>query len=376
MKEMFVKYLCGLLLVATTMRVSASDLVVVQISPLSGMAGEFGMALFAGAKACFDSVNSQGGINGEKIRFIAEDDKFNPVETIRLMRASALRNQPLAFLNMTLGPQSETILNDGVLDQLKIPVIGIQPGSEDLRSPGNPWLFHTGSGDNTQLQRVMSHLSTIGLTKLAVVYQNTPFGKSGIAYVDKFAGASKVEIVGRLAIPMGQEDMKGPARDLLDHGAQAYLMILAPNSASSLIRDVRALGDHTPMYGMSYLSVGEVLTKTSRSQAAGIGLAQVTPNPSTLNSGLTRGFHKAMRLSSPETINYTQAHLFGYIAARTTVEALRRAGPAPNPARVAAALRQLKVDFGGYLVDFSSGKNSGSNFSDIAVIDSSGKLRY
>lgn len=376
MKKIIVKCLGGLLLVMATMRVSASDLVVVQVSPMSGMAGGFGMALFAGAKACFDSVNSQGGIYGEKVRFLAEDDQFNASETMRLMRVVALRNQPVAFLNMTLGDQSASILDDGVLDQLKIPVIGIQPGSEDLRSPGNPWLFHTGSGDNTQIHRVISHLSTIGLRKLAVAYQDTPFGKSGVAHVDKLAAASKVEIVARMVIPLGQEDMKDPARELRKHGAQAYVMILAPNSASSLIRDVRASGDHTLMYGMSYLSVDEVLGKTSIPQAAGIGLAQVTPNPTTLTSGLTRDFHKAMRSFSPKTVNYTQAHLFGYIAARTTVEALRRAGPAPNPARLTAALRQLKIDFGGYMVDFSGGKNAGSTFSDIAVIDSSGNLRY
>ena len=45
--------------------------------------------------------------------------------------------------------------------------------------------------------------------------------------------------------------------------------------------------------------------------------------------------------------------------------------------KVAAALRQLRVDLGGYLVDFpANGKNVGAEFVDIGVVDSRGKLMY
>ena len=48
-----------------------------------------------------------------------------------------------------------------------------------------------------------------------------------------------------------------------------------------------------------------------------------------------------------------------------------------HPYKVAAALRQLRVDLGGYLVDFpANGKNVGAEFVDIGVVDSRGKLMY
>jgi len=66
--------------------------------------------------------------------------------------------------------------------------------------------------------------------------------------------------------------------------------------------------------------------------------------------------------------------LSGYLAARVTVEALRRAGPKADA--LEQVLRKLRLDFGGYMVDFAVGENIGSKQVALAVIDRAGLLRY
>ena len=79
----------------------------------------------------------------------------------------------------------------------------------------------------------------------------------------------------------------------------------------------------------------------------------------------------------PEVKARSSMQMIGYVNARIAGEAIRRAGPHPTPYKVAAALRQLRVDLGGYLVDFpANGKNVGAEFVDIGVVDSRGKLMY
>jgi ABC-type branched-subunit amino acid transport system substrate-binding protein len=66
----------------------------------------------------------------------------------------------------------------------------------------------------------------------------------------------------------------------------------------------------------------------------------------------------------------------GYLSAKLIVEAIRRTKDA-SPEGVRRGLEQMKkFDVGGYIVDFSPGNHQGSDFVDLSVIDSAGKLVY
>ena len=355
---------------------AASELVVAQVGPMTGPLGPNGVANYLGAKACFDFVNAHDGINGAKIRFVREDDRYKADETLRLLELVTRRDKPVAFVNILGSANVSTVLKAKLLDRLEVPVIGVTPGAEDLRQPGSPWLFHVHAGDRSQIERILGHLSTLGIARLAVVYQDIPFGKNGLVLVDKLAGPMKVEILGRVPVPAGADDLKAAAAELRKTGAQTYLMILAPNSGAALVRDVRLAGDRTPIYGMSYVPADAIVAKAPPGSAVGVALAQVMPNASTLNTGMTRDFHQAMSRFAPEVTEPSQLHLVGYLAARITVEGLRLAGANPTPVSLAKALRRVRLDLGGYSVDFTGADNVGSRYVNIGVVDRRGRLMY
>jgi len=355
---------------------AAADLVIAQVGPLSGPLGPNGSANFVGAKACFDQLNAQGGMHGQKIRFIAEDDQYQPAQTLKLLQEVAQRDRPLAFVNLLGSANVAALLKDGTLARLGIPAVGVTPGAESLRTPGSPWLFHVQAGDHAQLRKIASHLATLGVTRVALAYQDIPFGQSGLAFVEQLAPSLKLQLLARVPVPAAAEDLKDVAARLRASGAQAYVMVLATNSGASFVRDVRDAGDRTPIYGLSYVPVSGLLEKTSVAQAAGVALAQVTPNPAGHSTGLAREFQATMAKYAPAGTPLSQPHLVGYLAARVVAEALRRAGPGATPERVAATLRQLRFDAGGYPIDFSAGQNVGSQFVDIGVIDGKGDLRF
>ena len=162
----------------------AQDVVVADVGPMSGPLAGNGIANYEGAKAYFDQVNAQGGINGQKIRLVREDDQYKADETIRLVQEVAKRDRPAAFINLLGSANVTAMFKDKTFDKVATPFVGITPGAEALRNPGSPWMFHVQAGDRAQLRRVLTHLSTIGLNKIAVVYQDIPFGKSGLGCVD------------------------------------------------------------------------------------------------------------------------------------------------------------------------------------------------
>lgn len=353
----------------------AGDIVVAHVGPFSGPLAVNGEANFIGAKACFDAVNAQGGIGGRMIRFVREDDAYKPEETVRLLRLVAERDKPVAFVNLLGSANAAAVLKADVLAQVGIPVVGLTPGSEALREPGSPFLFHLQAGDRAQLRAILQHLAVTGISRIGVVYQANPFGQSGLAFIAKQAAVHGMSVAAEVPMPIGSEDAKDAAAALRKSGAQAHVMVLAPNSGAAFVRDTRSQGDGAPIYGLSYVPGDLVVAKAGLARAAGVALAQVTPNPNSDATRLMRDFHGVLKQYAPKDAAPSSMSLQGYLAARVVVEAIRRAGAA-SPAAVERVLRGLRVDFGGYTIDFSNGGNVGSSKVDIGVIDRQGQMRF
>ncbi|NDY91380.1 ABC transporter substrate-binding protein [Ideonella livida] len=354
----------------------AADLVVAQVAPFSGPLAVNGEANYLGAKAYFDQVNAQGGVQGNRIRFVREDDQYQPAETVRLVRLVAERDRPVAFVNLLGSANVAALLQDRTLDRVGIPAVGVTPGSESLRTPGSPLMFHLQAGDRLQIEAILKNLANVGLSRVGVVYQDIPFGRNGLNYIEEQAGPRQLQVVAKVALPPGADDARDAVARLRGQGAQTFLMILAPNSGAAFVRDLRAVGDRTPVYGLSYVSAQSVVAKAGPEGALGVALAQVTPNPNSPTTGLIRDFQTAMRDFAPKGTELNTMTLAGYLAARVTVEGLRRSSLPLKPENLEAAVRRLRLDLGGYTVDFASGDNVGSRQVALSVIDRSGNLRY
>jgi len=362
--------LAALLLTVPT---AFAEIVIAQVSPSSGPLSVTAKGNFEGAQACFEAVNAQGGVNGQKIRFVYEDDHYRPEETVAAIENIARRDQPLAFVNLFGSANTLAVQSSQVLERLKIPAVGVTPGADALRQPGSPWIFHVHASDQAQIRRVLRHLSTLGLTRVAAAYQDNPFGKSGLTYFDEAVKALNLTVTARVPVAPVAEKLQDVAQQLQASGAQTYVMLLVRNSAASLVRDVRAQGDKTPMYGLSYVPVEAIARKVPLDSAVGIGLAQILPDATSRRTLLTRTFNDDLRKYVPSA-RPSNPHLTGYVAARIVVEAIRRSGPSPTPEKVGTALKQLHVDLGGFTEDFTDGDNVGSQWVDIGVFDAQGRL--
>lgn len=354
---------------------AAGEVVLAHVGPFSGPLGVNGLANLEGAKACIADANSAGGINGNTLRLVQRDDEYKPEKTIALMREAARDDKPVAFLNLLGSANASALLKDGTLDSLKIPVVGVTPGADVLRSPGSPWMFHVHASDNAQLARIVQHLATIGIQRIAVAYQDIPFGRGGMEFIQGVAQKAGVAIAKSVAVPSAGEEFSAIAGELRAANAQAYVMILVPNSGAAFVAQVRGAGDATPVYGMSYVPVKGLIDKAGAAHAVGIGLAQVTPNTDSASSALIRQFRSAMERHAPAGTARTQLHLVGYLNCRVLIEGLRHAGGAPTPDSLRGALQKLRVDLGGYLVDFAGG-NVGARYVDIGVVTRDGRLQY
>ncbi|MEY2633511.1 MAG: hypothetical protein RIR00_2165, partial [Pseudomonadota bacterium] len=158
---------------------ASADIVIGQSVPLSGILATTGRDMMLGAKICFDAVNARGGINGQRIQHVVRDDGYKTDETLRLTRELIDKDKAVALIGYAGTGNVSELLKQNVMAARNVPLIAPYTGGEPLRNPFNPWIFHIRASYGDETAAMVEQLATSGIKRIAVFYQNDPFGQAG-----------------------------------------------------------------------------------------------------------------------------------------------------------------------------------------------------
>jgi len=174
----------------------AQDIVIGQVGPFTGIPVPDAPEVNQGLKAWANQVNKAGGINGRKVVVFEIDDTYKPDGFVSALER-AMQRQPVALISPIGSASIQRMLNDKLLDKYDVVFMNAIPGAEPFRNPGHPRLFHVRAGDKQQLEEIVKHASTLGMTRLAVLHQEIPIGTSGMKVVaDEVAKNKGLEVKG------------------------------------------------------------------------------------------------------------------------------------------------------------------------------------
>jgi branched-chain amino acid transport system substrate-binding protein len=365
----------GVLLAAAqpTLTLAAEgDIVVGQVGPFTGIPVPDAPQLNQGIKACFAQINERGGIGGRRIAFFEVDDTYSADGFVKAF-GLAMQRRPVALLNPVGSAALKRMLDDKLLDQADVIVLNAIPGAEALRNPGHPKLFHIRAGDRQQIEKIVGHAVTLGVSEMAVLHQDIVIGTSGLAMAQAAAANNKLKVVPFQA-KAEEASLIAVARDVVKSGVKAVLVVGAPRFMADGVAQLRLAGGGQFVFALSYAPAG-LVAKVAGPASRGVALSQTYPNPMGIASPLQREFQAAMKQSFPDVTGYTSFHLEGYISARVFAEAARRSKEV-TPDSVAKSLRAMgEYDMGGFRVNFAR-NNIGSGYVDIGVVNADGRLIY
>ncbi|WP_298924680.1 ABC transporter substrate-binding protein [uncultured Ramlibacter sp.] len=353
-----------------------ADVVIGQVGPFTVIPVPDAPEINQGIKAYVAQVNKAGGVRGHKLDFFELDDRYSG-DGFAEQFNKAMERKPVALLSPIGSNALKRLLDDKLLDTSPVLVMNAIPGAESFRSPGHPKLFHIRAGDKQQIEKIITHMRTLGMTKVGVLFQDLGIGISGMAMAQASASSvAGLELKGVKSAPE-PAPLAAAAQQISAMGVQAVLVIGAPRFMADGVAALRKAGVPQSLFVLSYVPAGLIVKLAGPEGARGVGIAQTFPNPNGKTLPLHREFEAAMKAAFPSVQVYTPFQLEGYLSARTIGEAIRRNKESqPTAAGLAATLGSMgEIDFGGYRVDFSKGP-VGSRWVDIGVIGSDGKLRY
>jgi ABC-type branched-subunit amino acid transport system substrate-binding protein len=335
---------------------------------------ELATGLRDGGKILIDSVNASGGVLGRKVRLEAFDSERKPELVAKLYQIA--RATDVAWLTVDGTETINYLMKQGLLDGAPLPIIGTIPANEQFRAPLRKNVFHFRAGDRDQLAKIVEQLTTQGVTRIAIISRNTSSGTEATAIIAEELAKRGLKPLGQVQYDITSEaEYAKPVKLMKELNPAAIILHGTPQGIAEVTKRLKQAGVTAMLCAASYADYQQVGKLLGTELARGFIISQVMPNLNNRSIPIIKAFREDYDKYGPKT-EPTQFHLEGYLSAKLIVEAIKRSKDA-SPQGVIKGLEQMHdFDLGGFLVDFSPTKHTGSTWVDLSMISNSGKLIY
>lgn len=340
-------------------------------SPFSGPNGAYGEAMRDGVQAAFAQVNAAGGVQGRKIELVSLDDGYETERTVA--NTKKLIDDEKVFALMAYYGSSPTTEAMKVFTAARVPLVGTISGADSLRNPVNPYMFHMRASYADETETIVEHLVGLGITNIAVFYQNDGFGKSGLDGVTAALKRHKLAPSASAAIERNSLDVATAVQTIAKARPQAVVMVTLYKPTAAFVAAMRNTSQTPQFVTLSPVGADLLVKEMGPEAAHGISITQVMPYPWNDSVPIVRDFHRALaQFAKGKDVTYYG--LEGYINGRLMVEALKRAGKDLSRERLESALEGGAFDLGSYRVGYNANNHNGSRFVELTILGRNGRV--
>jgi branched-chain amino acid transport system substrate-binding protein len=343
---------------------------IAQSTALTGPLGDLGSAMHQGAKAAFAAINARGGVHGKSIELVTRDDAYEVPKALANVEQFLADPTTFALFNCMGTPMIEAMLPK-VIDS-GVPFFAPFTGAQLSRTKARS-VFNIRASYADEAEKLVQHLSTLGIQRIGIVYQNNTFGKEVYSAAKQSMDRLKLPEALTVTVENNASDAGTAAAKLATGHLEAIVIGLAGKPTLEFVKAFRALQRGVTLYALSVMGTPATV-KALGADATGMAISQVVPLPSNVVMPVVRDFQTAWKASGA-TAEASHLALEGYINARVFAEALHRAGR--NPTRAAfldAAWSLKKWDLGGYEINASATERNASRFVELTLVGRDGRF--
>ena len=352
--------------------VTDKEILIGQFAAISGPAAQLGQRMQLGMQAYLNAVNTQGGVNGRSIRLLTRDDGYEPEKTVAAVKALIHDDKVFALAGSVGTPTGLAALPIVAAEQ--VPLVGMFTGAQALRMPLNRQVFHVRASYFDETERIVQHLTTFGVKKIAVFYQNDAYGKAGLEGVLRALDKRQLKPVAVGTVERNSVDVAQSLAVILKAEPEAVVQISAYASCASFIKQARGKGYGGQFFNVSFVG-SQALADALGDIGAGVVISQVVPFPYVPNSPIVREYQQCMTEAGHKNFDFSSME--GFLTARVLVEGLRRAGKNLTREALIAALESIHdVNLGGFNVNYSASNHQGSSYTDLTIVGRGGKFMH
>jgi branched-chain amino acid transport system substrate-binding protein len=226
----------------------AADIKLGVAEALTGPAAKYGVAIKNGFTLASEEINAKGGVNGDKLALVIEDEQGKKEEAINVFKKLIFQDKVLAVFGPTLS--NSAFAADPIANASKVVVFGTSNTADGITAMG-PFTFRNSVMEADVLPvTVKAAVKHFGIKKVAVIYGNDDaFTKSGYDVFKATLEQQKIPVTTTEAYAKGDVDFKAQLTKIKAGNPDAIVCSCLAEEAANIILQTRALGMKQPFIG-------------------------------------------------------------------------------------------------------------------------------
>ena len=338
-----------------------------------GPAAALGLGMREGILASFNEANAAGGVNGRRLELVSYDDGYEPEKAIANTKRLINENGVFALVGEVGTPTSNAA--QPITTEAGVPFIGPFTGAAFLRNPSLGNVINIRGSYDQETEAWIEHLTTdLGVSRIAILYQDDTFGRAGLSGVSKAMERRGMKLVAEGTYERNTTAVKMALLAIRKADPEAVVMVGAYKPCAEFIKLARRLKLNAVFVNISFVGAN-ALAKELGEDGKGVVVTQVVPFPGDISLPLVARYQKALKAANPEAqIGFVS--LEGYLVGRLVVEALGKVkGPVTRMGLLSTIKQVGTFDLGGITLTYGADDHQGMDKVFLTVIQADGSFK-
>lgn len=228
--------------------VTDTEIVIGTIADLSGVTAVQGVNNSDAVRMAFDEANDKGGVNGRKIKFIAEDNQYMIPRAVQAM--NKLLNNDHVFMTIDDGGTPMNDANMPAQFAKDVPNMFPLTAARSMYEPYNRLKFGQFASYYDQMRAAVKYFAEKkGRKAFCVAYQDSDFGKDVLAGVTAETKALGLKVVETTAHRPTDTDFNATVSKLHDAGCDVVMLGTIVRDTNIIIQTARKMNWNVDMVG-------------------------------------------------------------------------------------------------------------------------------
>ena len=341
-----------------------------QSAAFTGPAEELGTNMRLGINVAFNEANRAGGVHGRTLELFSLDDSYEPEKAV----TNTLTLIEEAGVFMLIGavgtPTSRSATPVSVA--AGVPYLAPFTGAEFLRTLGPENVINVRASYNQETEEMVARLTEdLGITRIAVMYQDDSFGRAGYEGALNALRRRNMSPVGLGLYTRNTTAVKTALLDIERSLPEAVIMVGAYEPVATFIRWARRLGMDAQFINISFVG-SNALARELGPDGAGVFVTQVVPFPNDLSQPIVGAYRSALSSYEPTALPGFVS-MEGYLAGRLAIAGLEGCGRDLSRRCFLDSLTNAKeIDLDDFTLAYGQDDNQGSDAVFLTVLGSDG----
>ena len=341
-----------------------------QSAAFTGPAQELGKEMRLGIEAAFHEANQAGGVHGRELKLESLNDAYEPEFAVSNTQRLIDNEKVFALIGVVGTPTARA--SAPLAQAAGVPFIAPFTGAQFLRGPDLDNVLNLRASYHQETETMVARLTEdLGITRVAVLYQNDSYGRNGLEGTRLALERRGLEPVASGHYERNTSAVKSAVSQIVAAEPEAVIMIGASAPVARTVELVRREAD--PVF-MAVSFVGSnALAAELGGAGAGVYVTQVVPLPDDASVPVVARYRAALSaydpLAEPGFVS-----LEGYLAGRLAIAGLQACGPDLDRERFLDAVHDAaSIDIDGIRLQYGPGDNQGSDAVFLTVMGTDGK---